>query len=129
MSKSWNGKRGRDKDQDSTKIRKLSYNNKELKREIARLRKHIERMDAGWCPGCLQKLENGEHEGAPTPEEVQVVDAPKKSKDWFCFQCQVGKLELVKYYKIGEAWYYRKCSEPNCKNRTKGKRWTPDVKE
>jgi hypothetical protein len=128
MAKSWNGKRGRDKDQEASAKRRLAYNNKELKREIARLRKQIDRMENGWCPGCLKKFEDGEHKGAPAPEDVHVMDVPKKSKDWTCFHCKVGRLELVKYYKMGEAWYYRKCSEPNCKNRTKGKKWTPEVK-
>ena len=129
MARSYGQKPGRDKDQESTKIRRLSHNNKELQREVARLRKQISRIDSGWCPGCLQRLEDGKHEGAPVPEDVHVVDAPKKTKDWTCFHCKVGQLELVKYYKMGDAWYYRKCSEPNCKNRTKGKKWSPDVKE
>lgn len=128
MSRSWDGKKGRDKDQNQSTIRKLAYENKSLKREVARKQKMLDRINAGWCPGCLKDFEKGEHEGAPTPEQVTIpVEPPKKERK--CFTCSEGDLELLMYYKVGEAYYFRKCNNPNCKNRTKGKKWTPEVKD
>ncbi len=54
------------------------------------------------------------------------AEKPKKI-DRTCHKCQEGQLQLIKYYKIEETWYFRKCSI--CPHRTRGKKYTPDVKD
>lgn len=123
MSRSWNGGKGGRTDKELTKIQRLAHANKKLKNEINRLRKNIARLDSGWCPGCLQRYE-GEPQDPTLPEPC--LEVPSK-KDRTCFKCKEGKLRLVKYYKMSETHYFRKCSR--CEHRTKGKKWTPDVEE
>jgi hypothetical protein len=111
-------------DSERTKVSQLSYENKKLKSEIAKLRKTLERLDANWCPGCLKKYEepkDQEEKNLPNPDTFPVITAPDRT----CHACHSDKLVIIKYYKMGECWYIRRC--PSCKHQTKGKKYTPDV--
>lgn len=113
-------------DSERTKISQLSHENKKLKADLTKLRKTLERLDANWCPGCLKKYEEPkdlEEEALPNPDTFPVFTTPDRT----CHQCQADKLIIVKYFKMGEAWYIRRC--PSCKHQTKGKKYTPDVQD
>lgn len=123
MAKSWNGGKGNKTDKELNKIQKLAHENKKLKNEINRLRKAVTRVESGWCPGCLEKYE-GKENSENLPEPCLTV---LPEKDRTCFKCSEGKLKIVKYYKLEETYYFRGCD--HCGHRTRGKKWTPDVKE
>jgi hypothetical protein len=123
MSKSWNGGKPQKIDKEISKVQKINHENKRLRDEISRIRKAMSRMDSGWCPGCLKKYEKeGEDTELPHPGLADPVENNRP-----CFKCGAGNLVLVKYYKINEAFYFRKCDK--CPHRTRGKRFTPDVKD
>jgi len=121
MSKSWNGGRPKGIDKELSRVQKMAHENKGLKEEIGRLRKTISRMDSGWCPGCLKKYEKDSQD----LEDPDIQKSIKSERP--CFKCGDGKLILVKYYKINEVWYFRGCDK--CQHRTRGKRYTEEVKD
>jgi hypothetical protein len=123
MSKSWNGGKGSRGDKEFSKIQKLAHENKKLKTEISRIRKNLNRLESGWCPGCLDRYDSKD-EKMTLPEPCLTKPV---GKDRTCFKCKEGKLRMVKYYKIAETWYYRKCD--SCPHRTRGKKFTPDVQD
>jgi hypothetical protein len=123
MSKNWNSGKGDRADKELSKIQKLAHENKKLKMEINRLRKTISRLDSGWCTGCLDKYEGKDKED-DLPEPT--LDNPVINKR-SCFKCKEGQLRIIKYYKLSETHYYRSCD--SCPHRTKGKKFTPDVRD
>jgi hypothetical protein len=104
-------------DKEYTREQELSYKNKELQKEIARLRKSLDKLKFGWCPKCLG-LE-GEENHAPIE--------PPKIKERTCYSCGKANLIMIRYHKPDGTWYYRSC--PLCGHRTRSKRYTEDVKE
>lgn len=101
-------------DKEHGRIQELSHKNKELQREIARLRRENERLKSQWVP----------------PKESRVEGAAKvkpKKKDRVCHECGKGKLIIFKYGKPDGEWYYRSCEV--CGYRTRSKKLTPEVEE
>jgi hypothetical protein len=111
-------------DNEFSSEQKIAHENKKLKLQIARLKKQIDRINSGWCPGCLQKHEAEGTE--PMPPKVENI-GKKVKKDRTCHKCQSDTLRIVMYTKMGEPWYLRRC--PSCGHRTRGKKYTPDVEE
>lgn len=103
-----------------TREQELSYKNKELQKEISRLRKALDKLKFGWCPKCMGLESDEKHTNYRTEE------APK-IKERTCYECGKANLILIRYYKSDGTWYYRSC--PICGHRTRGKRFTEDVKE
>jgi hypothetical protein len=113
------GKKGRidRKDKEFSRVRELAHENKMLQKEVAKLRRQIDKLE-----GILNM--------GPREEDLKIVEAPKpKTKARLCHKCGTGFLKLVKYFKAGEDWYYRECNSDSCDHRTRGKRLTPDVQE
>lgn len=97
-----------------TREQKLAYENKQLQREVTRLRKSLDRLKFGWCPNC-------------TGEGI-VEEGPKAMvRDRTCYSCGKANLIIIKYEKPEGIYYYRSC--PVCGHRTKGKKLTEEVKE
>jgi hypothetical protein len=107
-------------DNEFSKNDKTKHENKKLKQEVARLRKAILRLESGWCPNCTG---TPKEEVSSDPQPVEI--APKKDRS--CYKCKEGKLVLIKYSKIGEIWYLRRCD--GCQHTTRGKRWTDEVED
>ena len=128
MSKGYLSGKGHKNDREESKVQKRARENKALKRQIASLRKSLHRIDDGWCPGCIQKDDSDKNFSPEEPSEQYVVPEADK-KDRLCYQCRQENLQIAKYFKIGVAYYYRRCPNPGCGYRTKGKKFTPDVKE
>jgi len=123
MSKNWGNGRPQKSDKEFSRVQKITHENNKLKEEIARYRKTIARIESGWCQECLKKYDNSDPD-LELPEPI-IENPPETGRT--CYKCQDGKLSIVKYFKISEQWYYRKCNK--CPNRTRGKRLTSDVKE
>lgn len=109
-------------DVEYTKVQKLTQENKKLKQNVSSLRKQIDRLEAGWCLGCLQK-----HEQENPDELPPKVENQGKKKDWTCHSCNEGKLTIFKYIKANETWYFRQCK--TCGYRTVGKKFEVGVEE
>lgn len=101
-------------DRENSRVQELSHKNKELQREVARLRKENERLKYAWVPS----------------KEKLVEEKPeKRKKDRTCYHCGKGRLAMIKYGKPDGYWYYRGCDYPGCGYRTRSKKLTPEVEE
>jgi rubrerythrin len=105
-------------DKEFSRKQELSNKNKELQREINKLRKALDKVNHGWCPKCTGIVDENDNK---TPQELP------KIKDRTCYQCGKAKLVMLKYPKPDGYWYKREC--PVCGHRTRGKRLTDEVKE
>lgn len=106
-----------------TREQRLIKENRQLKRELAHLRKQIARID-------VDRLETVKEMVADYQEAERLqenlgnpnsnIEALKK--EWACKEtgCE-GYLEITLYSKLGTTQYYRKCN--SCLNRTKGQRY------
>lgn len=103
----------------------LVYENKRLKRENAKLRKQAARANLDKFSSAKDLIEQN-YQGDSAPEGERIVERLKK--EWACREpgCD-GYLEIFTYNKIDVTWYFRKCSNADCKNRTKAQLYTPDV--
>lgn len=102
-------------DKEHSRIQELSYKNKELQREVARLRREIEKLRNQW---------NAPYE----KEEIKKEDLPKPTKkDRTCYDCGKGQLVMIKYGRFDGEWYYRNCNF--CNYRTRSKKLTSEVEE
>jgi ssDNA-binding Zn-finger/Zn-ribbon topoisomerase 1 len=58
-------------------------------------------------------------------EQEDLANVEILKKKWKCKKCHSGHLEIMKFNKLEETWYYRQCI--NCDNRTMAKRFTDKV--
>lgn len=95
---------------------KLKIENKELKAEISKLNKIIDRI-------------NPEH---PQFNNIKKIKERRKKlqkkkvkrKKWECHECSSGVLQITLFTKADNCkYYFRKCSNPKCGNRTKPKKY------
>lgn len=109
-----------------TREQRLVKENQALKRENSRLRKELNRLDINREDQVKQAVEESFKDSAP--EDGQVI-LDRLKQEWKCNEPNcAGFLEIIKYNKVDSTWYYRDCSVPDCSNRTKGQRWTSDVR-
>lgn len=105
-----------------TREQRLIKENRQLKRELAHLRKQISRLN-------LEELESAKQQVFDQEEGMRLNDVigepnaelERLKQAWACNECESGWLEIILYSKCGETNYFRKCS--NCNKRTKGKRY------
>lgn len=98
------------------------HENKALKREIARLRKELARIDLDRYSQVKDMIEKSYQ----MEEELEGKKILKKlKKDWKCHECERGHLEIFCYNRPDSTWYYRQCN--NCSHRTKSQRYTPGI--
>lgn len=106
------GRRSKTFDKEYTREKELSYKNKKLQRELARLKREISKLRSG---------------GWVIPEKVEKLPE-KPKKDRTCYSCGKGSLVIIKYGKPNnEDWYYRSCNL--CGYRTRSKKFTEEVEE
>lgn len=101
-------------DKENSRIQELSHKNRELQREVARLRRENKRLRNQWVPS-----------GEPKTEEIPEVKPKKKER--ICYECGKGRLVMFKYGRFDGEWYYRSCNV--CGYRTRSKKLTPEVEE
>lgn len=106
-----------------TKEQRLVHENQQLKREVARLRKNLAKLD-------LDRYENvkdaiNEHYQDDRAEEGQRI-LQKVKDQWLCHSCGIGHLQMIVYNKPGGTFYFRKCDK--CAKRTAPKQYTTEVK-
>jgi len=114
-------------DKEYDKVQKLAHENRELKRKINSLRKQLAKRDSQieeFCPG-IDEFEEISLESEAKEKDKKINEL---KKEWQCHECGKGFLEIVKYPRIGEIWYFRRCNNLSCGHRTASKPYTPDVK-
>lgn len=110
----------RNGDKELDQLQKLKYENQQLKKENAKLRKLIQRGQAD--QELLHELvQQKEHE-----EELAQAEKVAHNK-WRCFECNEGILKIHLFKRLDGVFYWRKCSNPNCDKHTTLKRYTKDV--
>ena len=105
-----------------TREQRLIKENRQLKRELAHLRKQISRLDLEGLEAAKQMCFDHE-EKQKLNEELGEPNSNLEAlkKEWGCNECGTGFLEITLYSKLGQTFYYRRCN--NCPKRTKGQRY------
>lgn len=102
--------------------KRLIAENKKLKRQVAQLRKIIDRID-------LERYHNLRDVVLQQESENQIQKAVDKKKSqekaWKCHHCPDGILRLKFFENRTGVRYYRKCD--GCPHRTKAKEYTEKV--
>lgn len=118
MGKSRRGDKERSKEQE------LKHENQTLRRQVSSLRKQLARLDLDRHSYVKEMVE--EHL-ADQQDIVTTQDMLESMKnEWKCDTCNSGYLIVYPYAKMGETWYYRRCS--NCPYRTKSQVYSPSVR-
>ena len=100
----------------------LISENKGLKRDLAKIRKQLARIDLDRFDTLREMIEENRSEAEP---EFGAAFLENLKRTWLCNDCRQGHLEIILYNKIDNTYYYRKCT--NCPNRTKSQKHTPAV--
>jgi len=102
---------------------RLKRDNKILKKQVAALRREIQRLDYDH----IDDLVKSQEESGTTEEKIEYKSKNEREREqWVCFECNKGILKLVIINKPNEKIYFRKCD--NCGKRTRTKKYTKDVK-
>lgn len=112
-------------DKERSREQTLSNENKKLKRELATLRKQIARLDLDRYSTIKDMVE--EHHMEDKAEHTESLLESLKQQ-WKCRECTIGFLGIIMYTKMGNPWYFRKCSNLSCNNRTKSQKYTSEVR-
>ena len=104
-------------DKEQSKLQKLAHENQQLKKEVKVLKKRVQELSNKYSK--LDGLVQDQYQ-----EVVSEDDALKNQ--WKCNACKKDFLRLVILNRLDGPHYYRACG--SCINRTKIKRYTPDVK-
>lgn len=107
-----------------TKEQRLSKENTQLKQQVAQLRKQLARLDLDRYDSIREMIQEHRDEQAQPEFGAEFLENLKKT--WLCDDCRNGYLEIILYTRLDSTYYYRACN--NCPNRTKGKKYTPEVK-
>lgn len=108
-----------------TKIKELSYENKRLKAENDSLRKRLARIKLDEY-GQLKKTIKKHYKKEETQQGNDILD--KVRQEWKCHEVGCGGfLEIFLYSKQNETWYFRKCNQSTCKNRTRAKKYDSKI--
>lgn len=107
-----------------TREQKLTKENRQLKQEVAQLRKQLARLDLDRYDTVREMVE--EHRAQESLPEFGTDFLENLKKTWLCDDCRNGYLEIILYTRLDSTYYYRCCN--NCTNRTKGQKYTPEVK-
>ena len=109
-------------DKEYTRLQEALHENKRLKKQISSLRKQLARIDLDRYAHVKNMIE--EHYKEDEAQEGRNI-IEKLKKEWSCWHCDGGYLEIFTYTKIDETHYFRRCK---CGHRTKSQIYTPSVK-
>lgn len=99
-------------DKEHSREKELSYKNKELQREVARLKRELQKYKH-W-----DELKDEE-------QEIPIVTNVQRKKDRTCYTCGKGKLVMVQYGRPDGMQYFRRCD--TCGYRTRSKKYDETV--
>lgn len=107
---------------DFTLEEKLKKENKQLKREVRKLRNLVKRADFAR----IEHLENLVAEQREFDKTIKKNEKKAKEK-WLCFECKKGYMMPRIFPRKDGDYYYRLCNSQSCDNRTKMKKLTKEV--
>ena len=114
--------RSRNYDKEYDLLDKLKQENKQLKMQVQRLRKEIDKNRNNYED--IKDLLDQQAE-----EEIHIATKSKKKEDllkrWQCHKCNQGVMKLIVLPRLDGPRYFRKCSA--CANKTTLKKYTEDV--
>jgi hypothetical protein len=104
-----------------TREQKLTKENQQLKRTISSLKKRLARIDE--YEQVRETIE--EHCSKDLKCDGQAILDNLKDQ-WKCHElgCE-GHLRITLFNKVNQVYYFRKCSNSNCPNRTKSQKYDP----
>lgn len=115
-------RKNRTYDKEFDVLQKYKHENQALKRENARLKKELDRID-------ISKYEHlAELVAQQSFEDIQVEKKSKKQKlldKWECYECKEGHMRIHILQRPDGLFYYRKCSI--CRNKTKLQKYDESV--
>lgn len=109
-------------DKELKEVQWLRRENQKLRKNIASLRKQLSRIDVDRYQHVCEILEEYDNE-PETFDPKEKLETLKKR--WECHDCKEGILKLIMVSKLGEPYYFRKCT--SCSKKTKLKKYTEDV--
>lgn len=105
-------------------LQKLKSENKKLKQQVAQLRKLIDKFDLERYHDVKEIMEANERLEA----RFQQQEARDKLKaTWQCWDCHTGVLRIKTFTRRDGVFYFRCCSNPDCRKRTKMKAYDSTV--
>jgi len=121
MSRSRKGKRPVG-DGEIKEIQRLKLENQKLKKQIASLRKQLNRIDIDRYQYIKDMLENQAEEDQQFEVDRELDDI---KKHWECEVCARDYLRIIVIRKGNGVFYMRRC--PTCMHKTKLKKFTHEV--
>lgn len=110
------------KDKELKETQRLKREVQMLRKQISSLRKQLSRIDVDRYQNVCELLQAHDRQEEEAQNINKLEDLRKK---WECFECEGGFLKLVLITKVGEPFYFRRCS--NCGKKTRLKKYTDDV--
>jgi len=116
------GRKSKDKDKEYSDVQRLRYENQQLKKKLASLRKQIARLDLDRYQNIRDLLEYQD-------EETKNLNTKSKRQEmldkWKCYKCEEGHLRLIILGRPDGLYYFRHCTQ--CENKTKLQKYTDSV--
>ncbi len=114
--------KSRKTDREYTREQRLTKENRQLKRELAHLRKQISKTDLDRFETVSKMCSDFEESERFQENNPEINGLELLKKEWSCHTCNVGWLEITLYSKAdGQTYYYRRCV--SCPYRTRGQRY------
>ena len=116
------------------RIQDFKYEIQQLKAENNALRKRLARIDLDEYGQLKKTIKKHQKQDPKQDQKQEKKQQPndileKLRQEWKCRDDGCGGyLQIFLYNRANETYYFRKCSEMGCKNRTKSKKYTPEVK-
>jgi hypothetical protein len=112
-------------DKEYAELERLKHENQKLKRQVSALRKQISRLDVDRYNNVKELLEKQANDDA---YEYVHKEKQKAEQQWRCYSCGSGVLRTKRMHRRDGSFYYRKCDNEKCTNRTNTKPIPPDGK-
>ena len=116
------GHRGSRSDSELDEMQRFKLENQKLKKQIAKLRKELSRIDIDRYSNLKDMLEA---QAAEDSNFDGVFELEKLKKKWNCNSCDKDYLRLIMVPRFDGLFYMRKC--PSCEYRTKLKKYSDGV--
>lgn len=142
MSKNRGKPRAQYKESKDGEVEKLKNANRRLKNDIIKLKsenetyriafeKNIQFLKGKVKDISLEELVAGAKKDQPLEkiEQVKEETYQEHKAKWKCFQCNEGVMKITVISRQDGKFYFRKCNQPKCSNRTELKPFTEDVEQ
>ena len=116
------GNRGSRGDVELKTVQKVRLENQKLKKQIAKLRKELSRIDIDRYSNLKNMIEAQAAEDESFDSKMQLEELKEQ---WICHKCKEDYLRLIIVPRADGTFYMRRCI--SCQNKTKLKKYTPDV--